>query len=327
MHEAKYYEQQGNNRLRCLLCPHLCTLSIDDLGLCRARKNFNGELYTLNFGQTVTINVDPIEKKPLYHFYPRSNILSIGCNSCNLSCDFCQNYSISQYKTKTVAIPPSELVTLCSKHAVKQVAFTYTEPMTWFEYVLAAAPLLRNIDVKTVLVTNGYVNQEPLSELLPHIDALNIDIKSLSDEFYRSLCNGTLKPVLETVETSFQSCHIELTNLLIPGVNDSADQISDLVDYISSVDRNIPLHFSRYFPNYKRATEPTSFKTMKMAYEIGRSKLNHVYLGNVLTDTEADTICSVCKTTLITRKNFNISILNLIDNKCKNCNSVLYGRF
>jgi pyruvate formate lyase activating enzyme len=324
---ASYYESLEQEKVRCLLCPHYCVIPPDAHGFCRIRKNIDGVLYTLNYGETVTISSDPIEKKPLYHFYPRSDILSLGSNSCNLACDFCQNYSISQIDSRTVRLAPPKLLSLCSKHNVEQVAFTYTEPMTWFEYILDSAKILKEKNIRVVLVSNGYINQKPLLELLPYISAMNIDLKAMSDTFYQKICQGSLQPVLDTIKTVAESCHLEITNLLIPGENDSSEEIDALVDFIASINPDIPLHFSRYFPSYKRTSEPTSPKSMKMAYEKALNKLSYVYLGNVLTNSEADTICPDCKTTLITRKNYNVAVLNLNRDRCSNCGKKIYGLF
>ncbi len=327
MTEAKYYLSKENKKVKCLLCPHYCLLSPEGTGLCRTRKNVDGVLHTLNYGKTVSVSLDPIEKKPLYHYYPGSDILSIGSNSCNLKCDFCQNYYISQMATKTADLSPDNLLKLCLNHKVGYVAYTYTEPLTWFEYVLDSARLLLEKEIKSVLVTNGYINREPLEELLPSIDAMNIDLKGMSDDFYRQLCSGTLQPVLETIKTAYPKCHIEITNLLIPGENDSDEMIRELVDFIADIGSEIPLHFSKYFPHYKRHTQATTHKTLENAYQIAKEKLDHVYLGNVITEKNSNTYCPQCNSLLIVRKNFNTFTHDLQDNRCSNCSKVIYGKF
>ena len=327
MIEARYYAKEQHKKVKCLLCPHYCLISPESTGICRVRKNIDGTLYALNYGETVTISLDPMEKKPLYHYYPGKDILSVGSNSCNLKCDFCQNYAISQLESQTIHLTPQSLYELTIKHNVPFVAFTYTEPMTWFEYVLDTSRLLEEKKISSVLVTNGYVNQEPLRELLPSIAAMNIDLKGMSADFYRSLCAGSLQPVLDTIKTAYEHCHIEITNLLIPEENDSKTMLQELIDFIASVSPNIPLHFSRYFPQYKRHTTPTPGKTLETAYAMAKEKLHHVYLGNVYTETEGNTYCAKCQALLIARKNYNISLVDLQGDKCQNCSTPLYGKF
>lgn len=327
MKEARYYRKEANQKVKCLLCPHFCLISQEGTGICRTRKNEKGFLYALNYGKTVSLSLDPIEKKPLYHYYPGKDILSLGSNSCNLRCDFCQNYSISQMECKTLDLSIRSLLELCIKHKVPNVAFTYTEPLTWYEYVLEASQLLAENNIKTVLVTNGYINPEPLEELLPTVDAMNIDLKGMSDDFYRNYCCGTLQPVLETIKRAFSKCHIEITNLLIPGENDSDAAISDLISFIAEISESIPLHFSRYFPHYKRHTPPTSGKTLETAYRKAKERLNHVYIGNFYTENEANTYCPNCESLLIQRRTYNILNHNLKGNLCGNCSKVIYGKF
>ncbi|MFA5498002.1 MAG: AmmeMemoRadiSam system radical SAM enzyme [Candidatus Cloacimonadia bacterium] len=327
MKEALFYEKLLGERVLCLLCPHSCNIKEGDVGICRVRRNEQGLLYVTNYAKTVTINIDPIEKKPLYHFYPNSSILSLGSNSCNLSCDFCQNYTISQMESETIVITPEQLLKLCRQKNIDSVAYTYTEPITWYEYVLESAKLLKENGIKTVLISNGYINEKPLLHLLPYIDAMNIDLKGMSDTFYQNLCKGTLQPVLESIKIAAANCHLEVTNLLIPKQNDSIDDLNKLTDFIADVNKDIPVHFSRYYPQYQRDTEPTSYTTLQTAYEIAKRKLSYVYLGNILTETETNTYCPNCNTLLIERNSFNAHIFNLKGNKCANCSHQIYGQF
>ncbi|MBN1948472.1 MAG: AmmeMemoRadiSam system radical SAM enzyme [Candidatus Cloacimonetes bacterium] len=323
MREAKYFKRLPNDAVRCELCPHYCVLDRDKTGKCRARKNMYGILYSMNYAQTVTVSVDPIEKKPLYHFHPGENILSIGSNSCNLTCDFCQNYSISQYHVPTTELTHVQLADLAQKYRLKFVAYTYTEPITWYEFVLESAQLLHKNKIKTVLVTNGYINPAPLLELLPYIDAMNIDLKSMSDLFYREICGGSLQPVLDSIKTVAGKCHLEITNLIIPGKNDSARDIDKLVNFIASIDPDIPLHFSRYFPHYKLKIPATSEETLNEARDIALKKLNYVYLGNILTDNS--TYCPKCGSVLVERD--PQTRINIRKNLCPECNLPIYGSF
>ncbi|KQC07608.1 MAG: hypothetical protein APR54_05870 [Candidatus Cloacimonas sp. SDB] len=323
MIEAKYFRRYKDDTVICELCPHYCKIEPEKTGLCRARKNIYGILYSLNYGQAVSVNVDPIEKKPLYHFFPGDKILSLGPNSCNLKCSFCQNYTISQTEVGTTEITPETLLKLTKIHFCNFVAFTYTEPTTWFEYVLDASKFLQENGVKTVMITNGYINPKPLKELLPYISAWNIDLKAIHDYFYVKNCSGTLEPVLKTIKTIAKKSHLEITNLIIPGENDSGSEIIDLVDFIADINPNIPLHISRYFPSYKMKKPPTPLKTLYFARDIAQKKLNYVYLGNI--DNENKTFCPSCGKLLVERG--HETVINVINGKCPICNTEIYGNF
>ena len=320
--EARYYSQLPFDKVQCKLCPHNCIIELEKTAICKSRKNIGGKLFATNYGETVTLSIDPIEKKPLYHFYPNSKILSVGANSCNFSCQFCQNYTISQNEVKTESITPQILSELCKKYNLNSVAFTYTEPFTWFEFILDSAKYLKQQNIKVVLVTNGYINPAPLAELLPYIDALNIDLKSLDDAFYRKYCGGSLQPVLDTIKYSFKHCHLEITNLIIPTLNDDQILIQKLIDFIAEIDNQIPLHFSGYFPNYKLKLPPTTISTLLKAKEFATMKLSNVYLGNVRA--ENSSYCPNCGKEIINRTE-NICFLS--NNRCKFCDNYIYGKF
>jgi pyruvate formate lyase activating enzyme len=323
MTEAQFYSKLEYNKVKCELCPHNCIIQSGNIGICRARKNIDGVLYTNNYGETITVSIDPMEKKPLYHFHTGKNIISVGSNSCNLSCKFCQNYHSSQLEVPTMEITPTNLLKQCKIHECNFVAFTYTEPTTWFEFILESSKLLYKNGIKTVMVTNGFINQEPLKELLPYIDAMNIDLKAYDDKFYKNICNGSLQPVLNTIKTAHKKCHIEITNLIITDENDSDKQIKDLVDFVAEVDNNIPLHFSRYYPTYKMESPPTPLSMLQNAKEIADQKLKYVYLGNIVTD--RNTYCPNCGNLLILRNHQMQN--NIIDAKCSSCNQTIYGEF
>jgi pyruvate formate lyase activating enzyme len=353
MKEALYYEKQTDNSVRCLLCPNFCRIAEGKSGSCRSRKNIKGTLYAINYGRTTSLSLDPIEKKPLYHYYPGSQILSLGANSCNLHCEFCQNYEISQAECPTSALSPSELLQIMQEKNLKQVAFTYTEPFTWYEFILDCAKLFQPHDIKIVLVTNGYINPEPLAELLPSIDAMNIDLKSINADFYKKICHGNLKPILETIKTAFASCHIELTNLLIPGLNDKENEIQTLIDFVAEVNLNIPLNFSKYFPRWKCKQPATSDVALISAYKLAKEKLSYVYIGNMQTDKYSNTSCPNCNKLLIDRSRNSVrsvgfqSCISSISalpfdklrvthcsttdkfkqNICDSCGFEIYGRF
>jgi pyruvate formate lyase activating enzyme len=281
--EALYYEFLSNNKVHCLLCPQSCYIDDDKVGFCGVRKNIKGKLYSLIYEKITSLALDPIEKKPLYHYHPGKYILSIGTKGCNLACPYCQNWTISQDDmAPTESITSYELVKKSKQSNSFGIAYTYNEPFIWYEFVLDTAKLAKKQGLENVLVTNGYVNPEPLEEILPFIDAMNIDLKSIDDDFYRKTCKGKLNPVLETIKRVHQSCHIELTNLVIPTLNDSEDNFVHLVDWIyDNLGANVPLHFSRYFPCFKFKIPPTEINTLKKAEQIAKKKLKYVYLGNV----------------------------------------------
>lgn len=263
--------------------------------------------------------MDPIEKKPLYHFYPGRQILSLGAIGCNLSCQFCQNYHLVEGKVPLDNLTPEQAVRLAREDNSVGIAYTYNEPLIWFEYVLDTARIAREEGLKNVLVTNGLINPKPLEELLPFIDAMNIDLKSIRDEFYRRLCGGFRDPVLKNIERSNQACHIELTNLLITGTNDSTEEIRELIDYVASLDRDIPLHFSRYFPHYQLSMPSTPVDKLMEAYELAKEKLNYVYLGNLWSAEGGNTYCPKCKALLIQREGYSTRIIDLKGRRCQKC--------
>jgi len=281
--EALFYERLKDKGVKCLLCPQSCRIAEGKIGLCRVRKNIDGKLYSLIYGQISSIALDPIEKKPLYHYHPRELIISIGTKGCNLKCGFCQNWSISQDPDMPTRKLTSEEIIKKSKECHSfGIAYTYNEPFIWYEFVLDTAKLAKNEGLENVLVTNGFINMEPLKNILPFIDAMNIDLKSIEDDFYRKVCKGSLAPVLEMIREAKKSCHIELTNLIIPTLNDSQENIQKLVDWIyDNLGEDVPLHFSRYFPCYKFDILSTPLSTLKKAKETAARKLKHVYLGNV----------------------------------------------
>ncbi|MDH4222280.1 MAG: AmmeMemoRadiSam system radical SAM enzyme [candidate division Zixibacteria bacterium] len=318
--EALYYEKLGNKKVQCHLCPWECKLTEGKFGVCRGKRNVEGRLYAVNYAKAVSVAMDPIEKKPLYHFHPGSQILSSGPNSCNLRCDHCQNWNISQTVSPTELVTPENLVSLALKHNSVGIAYTYTEPLMWFEYVLETAKLARSKKLVNVLVTNGYINTEPLLELLPLIDALNIDVKSMSQDFYKKVCKGKLEVVLKTVELLIEhKRHVELTYLIIPGLNDSDEELLKFVTWVADLNQLIPVHFSRYFPAYKADLPPTPVETMKKAYQIARTNLKYVYTGNINIPGTSDTYCPECKKVLISRSGYSIDVSGIEDMKCRNC--------
>jgi len=283
MHEALYYEKMDKKHVQCHLCPYNCHIPSGGKGVCGVRLNKDGVLFSEVYGKTTGIALDPIEKKPLYHYHPGEQILSLGTRSCNFKCDFCQNWHISQVLDAPMQdITPDQVVEKAKALRSFGIAYTYNEPFIWYEFVLDTAKLARKAGLENVLVTNGYVNMAPLEGMLPYVGAMNIDLKSFDEDFYTKICKGTLRPVLDVIKRSARSCHIELTNLIIPTLNDSPKQIRQMVDWIfTNLGSDVPLHFSRYFPCYKMSLPPTPPETLKMAEKIAREKLKYVYLGNV----------------------------------------------
>jgi pyruvate formate lyase activating enzyme len=317
MKEAKYYRTEGD-AVRCLLCPHRCLIRDGKLGLCSGKKNIRGRLYATNYGETVSIATDPMEKKPLYHYYPGASILSVAPNGCSLRCPFCQNWQISQGKSATQFIGPEKLLDLVMQYDSVGVAYTYSEPLIWFEYLLDAGKLLHAHSRKNVLVTNGMINEEPLNELIPLIDAANIDLKGMDEHFYREL-KGDLKTVLNTIRVVKDHWHVELTNLIIPTKNDSPEALSSLVDFVAELGDDIPLHFSRYFPCYKYDIPSTPKTTLEYAWKLARKKLKYVYVGNIWIEGAQDTRCPDCGQLLISRSHFSLDMSGLKGKKCKRC--------
>ncbi len=283
MKEALFYKKLDGKALRCLLCPHSCHIQEGRHGLCGVRLNKEGKLYSINYGRVSSIALDPIEKKPLYHFHPKSYILSVGTQGCNFACQFCQNWSISKnLDVLTEPVSSLELIEKAKDAGSFGIAYTYNEPFIWYEFVYETVQLARKAGLANVLVTNGFVNQEPLEEILPFIDAMNIDLKSIRDDFYKKICQGRLEPVLKTIKRAKQACHIELTNLIIPTLNDSDDDLVDLVEWVyHELGDEVPLHFSRYFPCYKMSIPSTPKETLQKAQRIALKKLKYVYLGNI----------------------------------------------
>ncbi len=325
--EAKYWKTSDDGRLACELCPQACRIPEGGFGICQGRVNEGGRLYAANYGQCVSVAMDPIEKKPLYHYCPGMPVLSVACNGCNLRCDFCQNWQISQEPARTSALLPDDLVRLAVENGSFGIAYTYTEPMVWFEYLLDAGVRAHAAGLKNILVTNGVINEEPLRELLPIVDAMNVDLKSARDGFYEKNCHvrGGLEAAKRTIEVASgweedgHHVHLEITNLLITGENDSEDDVRELAEFIAGVDPAIPLHLSRYFPTYKMTNPPTSEGSLRRAYDIARERLHYVYVGNVGREFAADTVCPDCGHALIKRSGYATKVTGVSDGSCANC--------
>jgi len=325
IHEALLWSPADKGRADCALCAHRCAIAPGRWGICGVRENRAGALVTHAYGEVVAANVDPIEKKPFYHFLPGTTSLSIAAAGCNFKCGFCQNWQISQDRAPSRTVTPEQTLKLAQQYAADGnigVAYTYNEPFIWYEYVRDTAPLIQAAGLHNVLVTNGIVEQEPLEELLPYIDAMNVDIKSMSERFYLEHCKGQALPARQTVERAFGRVSVEITNLIIPGQNDSEDELRALVDWAASVSPDLPLHFSAYHPDYEFDAPPTPPATLRLAYELAREKLKYVYVGNLHLDGTTDTACPGCGAVVVSRRGMSAAPSGLDpQGRCAACGS------
>jgi pyruvate formate lyase activating enzyme len=310
----------------------LCLIEPGQSGECRVRVNIDGVLRTVVYGYPCSINVDPIEKKPLFHFLPGTKILSIATAGCNLHCKNCQNWQISQANpedTPAIHCPPESLLELTKRYKCPSLAYTYTEPIIYYEYTLDCAKLARQANIRNVLVTAGYINPEPWKKLLEHVDAANIDLKAITEEFYRDICSATLKPVQQALKIAKASgILVEVTNLIIPTLNDKPEQIRELCRWLkANLGRETPLHFSGFYPQYQMKHLPsTSLGTLERAREIAINEgLDYVYIGNVRSREGENTYCPGCKALLIERTGYLILQNRLKDGRCPDCGREIYG--
>ncbi len=334
MHEAAFWETAGNASTRCLLCPHRCLIGEGKSGICGVRRNDGGTLVSLVDGRLISAAVDPMEKKPLFHFLPGSTVFSVAAVGCNMRCRHCQNADISQmpsdkHRVAGRPVTAEEIVASAVESGCASIACTYTEPTVWYEYARRIATLARGKSLRTVFVTNGFIEETPLRAVAPILDAANIDLKGFTDEFYRSVCGARLQPVLDTIRRCRElGIWIEVTTLVIPGLNDSEEELRGIARFIASVGREVPWHLSRFHPDYRMTDrEATPLATLRMAGEIGRSEgLHHVYLGNVPDEGEA-TRCHACGTSVIRRRGYMV-IENLVaGGRCPSCAAVQHGVF
>ena len=321
--EASHYHSDGENVV-CDLCPHRCVLPPEKFGICKSRKNADGKLVAYNYGRISSLAVDPIEKKPLYHYHPGTSIFSVGGIGCNLHCNYCQNYSISQSpigKKRTTYKSPSDLTALCRQQGLSQIAFTYNEPMIWFEYIRDV--MEQDPDLDLVIVSNGMINEDPMKELCKVTKAMNIDVKSFDQEFYTKLCGGDLEAVKTSCEVAYASkVHLEITYLVIPGYNDDPDTVRRFVRWVHEyLSPEIPIHFTRFHPDYNmtdvRLTPVDTLLRLKaLAQEEG---MNYVYVGNVMTDDDSNTFCPECGKLLIKRTGYRVDVVGLEGDRCAFC--------
>ena len=329
--EAMLYEKLEEDVVHCCLCAHNCKIAPDKFGFCGVRQNIQGGLNSLVYAEAVASNVDPIEKKPLYHFLPGSASFSIATVGCNFHCGFCQNWQISQVSKKDKygqgrKLPPKEVIEQAKQKDCESISYTYTEPTIFFEYAYDTAKLAKQAGLKNVFVTNGYMSKQALEVINPYLDAANIDLKSFNEKFYLKNCKAHLQPVLETIKLAKSlGIWIEITTLIIPGENDSSSELSDIARFIASVGKNIPWHISRFYPNYEFLNrEPTPLDTLKRAENLGREAgLRYVYPGNVLED--SNTYCYGCRKLLVKRNYLGVVENNIVEGKCSVCGKTLDG--
>ena len=330
--EALYYQKLDNKNVQCQMCPRNCVIPPGKRGFCGVRENRDGILYTLSYGKTVAIHTDPIEKKPLFHFLPGTTAFSVATAGCKLRCKFCQNWEISQKRPEEVSytyIEPQDLVRYARQDGSPTIAYTYTEPTIFYEYMLETAKLAHQQGFKNIMHSDGYINEEPLKQLAKYLDAANIDLKGFSEEYYAQLSEGTLEPVLKSLKIlKKEGVWIEITNLVLPGYNDDPEMIKKMCLWIKdNLGTDTPLHFSRFFPMYKLvALNPTPMETLQQARKIAlESGLKYVYIGNVGADPAENTYCPRCKKIVIKRAGYTILEVNLKDGKCKFCGEEIKG--
>jgi pyruvate formate lyase activating enzyme len=333
--EALLYNKFRHNQVQCFLCSHRCKIADQKFGICGVRQNLEGVLFTHIYGEVIASQVDPIEKKPLYHFLPGTQSFSIAAPGCNFKCGFCQNWQISQLKFgdgvsfEDHFCPAADTVNAALSHKCASISYTYTEPTLNFEYNLAVAQLAREKGLKNVWVTNGFMTPEALAMIQPHLDAANIDLKFFNDRSYKRICAGSLKPVQETIKAMRRNnIWVEVTTLVVPGKNDSLSELTQIAKFLAGVDPDMPWHISKFFPNYKyTADEPTSDGSLQKAADIGqKAGLRYIYVGNVY-GWGNTTNCYHCKKPIIKRDGFFIKE-NLIENgACSFCREKIPGVF
>lgn len=332
-HDAMVWEPAEAGGVRCNLCRHRCAIAQGKLGVCRVRQNVGGELKTLNYDAIVAMNVDPIEKKPLFHFLPGSRSLSIAAPGCNFQCAFCQNWQISQMpregRLQGEPIAPQAIVAAAGEHECQSISYTYTEPTIYFELAYDCCKLARQAGLKNVFVSNGYLTDEAIKTIAPYLDAINVDLKAFSDETYRRVMKAHLGPVLECLESlAAAGIWVEVTTLIVPGMNDSPRELEDLARFIATkLGRHVPWHVSRFHGDYEMTAVPaTPLATLELACRLGREAgLKYVYCGNAPGQADERTRCPACSTVLIDRVGFDVRGNTLVKGACPACGEKIEG--
>ncbi len=338
MHEALFYTQPVDDpeHVRCLLCRHNCLISNGHRGICKVRENRGGILYSLNYGRLISENIDPIEKKPLFHLLPGSLSYSIATVGCNFHCKHCQNFEISQYPQRHGGdIPgarrtPEEVVEAAQRSNCHSISYTYVEPTIFYEFAFDTAKLARAAGLKNIFVSNGYTGPEATRELAPYLDANNIDLKGFTDKFYKEVCGAKLQPVLDTIRLMKElGVWVEVTTLIIPGWNDSEGELRDIARFIKSLSADIPWHVTRFWPTYMMTDRPsTPHHTLVRAREIGLAEgLRYVYVGNIPGDTGENTLCPTCGKLVIERAGFTVKQQHMTGGSCNHCKTPIAGIF
>ena len=343
MAKATLYEKLKNKEVKCLACNHGCLISEGKTGICGVRKNLKGELYLMVYDKPIAVNIDPIEKKPLFHFLPGQEAFSLGTIGCNFGCEFCQNWDISQkfkiqnskFKIKDEVYfgeywPPFKIVAYCKDNKIPIIAYTYNEPTIWTEYALEIMKLARKNGIKNVWVSNGFFSDKTLKEISPYLDAINIDLKSFSEKFYNKVCKAKLEPVKNNIKKIYDlGIWEEITTLIIPTLNDSEKELIQIAEFLSSISKNLVWHISAFYPAYKMTNLPsTPQKTLIKAYQIGKKAgLNYIYTGNIPDENYESTYCPKCREKLIERWGIEMIQNELKDGKCFKCGEKIEGRW
>ena len=330
MKEAIFYTNE-KNVAKCRLCNHFCSVSPNKRGICNVRANINNKLYSLVYNKIIAKNIDPVEKKPLYHFLPCSYTYSISTVGCNFKCLNCQNYEISQCKDIIgYEISPETIINEVIENHLPSISFTYTEPTVYYETARDIGILAKEQGIKNIFVSNGYMSKEVIIDMKKWVDAINVDLKSFNENFYKKICKASLKPVLDNIISLKENgIWVEITTLVIPGYNDSEDELKKIAKFIKSVDSYIPWHVSAFYPTYLLTDIlPTSPDTIKNARLIGLAEgLKYVYTGNIRDSVGCNTYCPNCNSLLIERKGYSVKLINLINGKCRDCNRDVEGIF
>jgi pyruvate formate lyase activating enzyme len=333
MKEALLYNPLEDGKVQCFLCNHRCTILPSKRGICGVRENREGKFYTLVFDRAISLNVDPIEKKPIYHLFPGSSSFSVAAVGCNFRCLQCQNYEISQMpreggRIEGSAVSPSQIVSLAKEYRCRSISYTYTEPTIYFEYATETAALAKKEGIKNIFVTNGYMTEEALRTIQPYLDAANVDLKSFQEKFYKEVCGARLKPVLENLRLMKQmGIWVEVTTLVIPTLNDSVKEFEEIAEFLVSLGQEVPWHISAFYPTYKMLNLPrTPASLLHQAREIGlKSGLRYVYCGNIPGEEGEDTFCPHCGRKVIEREGFRVLKNEVVKGECRHCYTKIDG--
>jgi len=340
--QARLYQKLENDWVRCTACAWYCRIKPGQVGVCATRLNQNGRLYSLVYGKAMGLHDDPVEKKPLYHFLPGSRLLSFGTVGCNFGCEFCQNWEMSQVNKQqenitaliermSVTALPEDLVKMAIRVGARGIAYTYNEPAIFAEYAHDTMMAAKKAGLKNVYVSNGFESVETFEYLKDYLDAINIDLKSFRAEFYREVCKAKIEPVKENIKRFFEAgIETEVTTLVIPGLNDSDEELKDIATFLVKISPDIPWHISAYYPAYKLDLPPTPVKSLERAYVIGRQEgLKYVYVGNVADEARSTTFCPKCRSELIRRLGYQTEVgeFSLDKSTCKKCGEKIYGQF